>query len=67
MKSPIGLFICRKIVELYGGRIWVESKFGNGSSFFINFPRLSTQKAAELQAAEASRQELQPINSLASS
>lgn len=49
--TGLGLFICRKIVELYGGRIWVESKVGEGSSFYINLPRLSSQKVAELQAA----------------
>ncbi len=49
--TGLGLFICRKIVELYGGRIWAESELGKGSSFYINLPRLSAQKAAELQAA----------------
>jgi PAS domain S-box-containing protein len=49
--TGLGLFICRKIVELYGGRIWAESELGKGSSFYINLPRLSSQKAAELQAA----------------
>ena len=50
--TGLGLFISRKIVELYNGRIWVESKLKEGSTFYINLPRLSTQKAMELQTAE---------------
>lgn len=51
--TGLGLFIARKIIELYQGRIWVESELGKGSTFFINLPRLSTQKAQELQATAA--------------
>jgi PAS domain S-box-containing protein len=50
--TGLGLFISRKIVELYNGRIWVESEFNKGSTFYINLPRLSTQKATELQKQE---------------
>jgi signal transduction histidine kinase len=49
--TGLGLFICRKIIEMYNGRIWAESEVGKGSSFYINLPRLSSQKAQELQAA----------------
>lgn len=51
--TGLGLFICRKIIELYNGHIWVDSELGKGSSFYINLPRLTTQKAEQLLAAEA--------------
>jgi PAS domain S-box-containing protein len=65
--TGLGLFICRKIVELYNGRIWIESELGKGSTFFINFPRLDSKQASELQAKQAGAGELRPISSLAAS
>lgn len=34
----LGLYICRRIVEAHGGRIWAESEPGRGSSFLFELP-----------------------------
>jgi len=53
--SGLGLYICRQIVGHYGGRIWVESELGKGSTFTIRIP-VDFEKTRELTARIQSTQ-----------
>jgi PAS domain S-box-containing protein len=45
--TGLGLAVVKKIVDMYGGRIWLESEMGQGSAFFFTLPK--HQKAAGKQ------------------
>ncbi len=48
--TGLGLPVARAIVEAHGGRIWAESKVGQGTTFYFSLPRAGLCAQAEEDA-----------------
>ncbi|MBC7868819.1 HAMP domain-containing histidine kinase, partial [Candidatus Saccharibacteria bacterium] len=51
--TGLGLYLCRRLTEAMGGRIWAESEYKKGSTFYVELPRIDTQEAARLAEQQA--------------
>jgi signal transduction histidine kinase/CheY-like chemotaxis protein len=54
--SGLGLTISKQFVELHGGRIWLESELGKGTTFFVALPRVEPKPVARLPGSWISRE-----------
>ncbi len=59
--TGLGLYLSRRLSEVMGGRLWVESEFKKGSTFYLELPRIAREEAMHLIDAASTEIEAQPF------
>jgi PAS domain S-box-containing protein len=64
--TGLGLYLCRTVIEQANGRVWVESKVGEGTTFSFSLPRVDSAEVAATQTTPAATPNVtQPATSYA--
>lgn len=58
--TGLGLYLSRRLVEAMNGRIWLESEFQRGSTFYVELPRLDHEEATRMIEAASMNAEVSP-------
>ncbi len=53
--TGLGMPICRNLTEAHGGRLWLESEVGKGTTFFVSLPVQSEQLVPMFSVAEVAK------------
>jgi len=61
--TGLGLYLCRRLTETMNGRLWVESEYKKGSTFYVELPRTSHEDAMHMIEAASIKTEAQPTPS----
>lgn len=54
--TGLGLYLVKQRVEAMGGRVWAESAFGEGSTFFVSLPRITSDEYEKRMIAVRNQQ-----------
>jgi len=54
--TGLGLYLCRRLAEGMSGRIWVESEYKQGSTFYLEIPRIDHEEAMRLIESAETKQ-----------
>jgi PAS domain S-box-containing protein len=55
--TGLGLYLCRRLVEAMNGRIWADSEYKRGSTFYVEIPRIDHEEATRLIEAASIEKE----------